>query len=421
MEKKILRTVKGTQDILPESSWKWIHVEEKLHNFMFRYGYDQIRTPAFEKTELFSRGVGEETDIVSKEMYTWQDVSGDSLTLKPELTAPVVRSYIQHNLGSKSPTVKLYYVDSLFRRERPQKGRYRQFHQFGVEAFGSPHPEQDSEVLTIAYNFLRELGIKELELKINSIGSGECRNNYRSALKSFLLPHRSELSETSQHRFDTNPLRILDTKIPHEIEILKNAPSIEDHWTEEDKIHFNEVLAHLDAADIPYTVVPRLVRGLDYYTRTTFEITSSALGAQDALCGGGRYDGLVEMLGGKPTPGIGFAAGIERILLVLNADAFSDKKNTQVYIVGSEPSGRVEILKLANLLRSNGISADLDMQRKSFKAQMRESNRLGVSYVVILGEQEIDQNTATIKDLSSGEQTTIDRNQLLNNLKQMLG
>lgn len=407
MNKKTFRSVKGTQDILPDSSRKWIQLERRLHHFMALYGYRFIKTPAFEKTELFARGVGEGTDIVSKEMYTWSDVSGDSLTLKPELTAPIVRSFIQHNLASKSPTIKLYYLDSLFRRERPQKGRYRQFNQFGIEAFGSPHPEQDSEILSIAYLFLKQLGVSNMKLKVNSIGSGDCRIRYGKALKDFLKPFEKVLSETSRHRLETNPLRILDTKIPEEIEILKGAPEIGNFLTKEDQKHFSELVTLLKDADIPFEIEPRLVRGLDYYTRTTFEITTDSLGAQDALCGGGRYDGLVEMLGGQPTPGIGFAAGIERIMLALDERAFVSDDGPVAYIVLHSENGLRSALGIASKLRQAGIPTDLDMQRRSFKAQMREANRLSARFAVILGEEEIGQGTVSVKNLSTGKQKKI--------------
>ena len=371
-----IRTIKGTQDILPGQSHRWQALETTIRNIMDRYGYKEIRTPVFERTELFARGIGEETDIVSKEMYSWTDQGGENLTLKPELTAPVVRSFIQHNLGGQSPINKLYYIDALFRRERPQKGRYRQFHQFGIEAFGSEHPEIDAEVIALAMALFSNIGLTGLTLKLNSIGSPECRRNYRNAIRDFLTPHFDELSETSRNRFEKNPLRILDTKIPHEIEILNDGPNVSDSWTEEDKTHFNEVCALLDAMGIQYELALRLVRGLDYYTRTTFEITSTALGAQDAICGGGRYDGLVETLGGKPTPGIGFAAGMERILLALGEESSSSSTN-QVYIVGLGDAVRPTVLELAENLRRNNVATEFDTLRRSMKAQMREANKRG--------------------------------------------
>ena len=320
MSKSPIRSVKGTQDILPDQSSRWQDLELTIQKIMDRYGYKEIRTPAFENTEVFLRGVGQETDIVSKEMYSWTDQGGNNLTLKPELTAPVVRSFIQHNLGQINSINKLYYIDSLFRRERPQKGRYREFHQFGVEVFGSEYPEVDVEVIALAMYVFNNMGLEGLTLNLNSIGSPECRKNYRDAIKDFLEPHFDDLSKTSQDRYNNNPLRILDSKSPDEKELLKGAPDISDYWTSDDKSHFDEVCNLLKKIKIDYQLSPNLVRGLDYYTRTTFEITSNELGAQNAICGGGRYDELVENLGGKPTPGIGFAAGIERLLLASRSE-----------------------------------------------------------------------------------------------------
>ena len=282
MSKSPIRSVKGTQDILPDQSTRWQDLELTIQKIMDCYGYKEIRTPAFEHSEVFSQGVGEETDIVSKEMYSWTDQGGDNLTLKPELTAPVARSFIQHNLGVQNSINKLYYIDALFRRERPQKGRYRQFHQFGFEVFGSENPETDVEVIALAMYVFHKLGLKELTLQLNSIGSPECRNNYRNAIKNFLAPHFDQLSQTSQDRYNNNPLRILDTKSPDEKEILKDAPNISNYWTIDDKNHFDEVCNLLKHIKIDYQLSPSLVRGLDYYTRTTFEITSDELGAQNA-------------------------------------------------------------------------------------------------------------------------------------------
>lgn len=415
MTEEFIRSIKGTHDILPSQSHRWQMLEAAIHNTMDTYGYSEIRTPAFERTELFSRGVGEETDIVSKEMYSWTDQGGENLTLKPELTAPVVRSFIQHNLGGHSPINKLYYIDALFRRERPQKGRYRQFHQFGIEAFGSEHPEIDAEVIALAMSVFNDIGLTGLTLKLNSIGSPECRSDYRNALRDFLKPHFNDLSETSQKRFENNPMRILDTKIPHEIEILKEAPNISDSLTTEDKAHFEEVCSLLDAMGIQYLIESNLVRGLDYYTRTTFEITSTKLGAQDAICGGGRYDGLVETLGGKPTPGIGFAAGMERILLALGDDDLSGK-TTQVYIVGLGDGVRPTVAKLAQDLRQNNVRTNFDPLRRSMKAQMREANKCGATIAIIIGDKELVAGRAEVKDLSSGVQEKIDIKSLVDHI-----
>jgi len=405
MSKSPIRSVKGTQDILPDQSTRWQDLELTIQKIMDSYGYKEIRTPAFEHSEVFSQGVGQETDIVSKEMYSWTDQGGDNLTLKPELTAPVARSFIQHNLGVQNSINKLYYIDALFRRERPQKGRYRQFHQFGIEVFGSENPETDVEVIALAMHVFHKLGLKELTLQLNSIGSPECRNNYRNEIKNFLAPHFDQLSQTSQDRYNNNPLRILDTKSPDEKEILKDAPNISNYWTIDDKNHFDEVCNLLKHIKIDYQLSPSLVRGLDYYTRTTFEITSNELGAQNAICGGGRYDGLVEKLGGKPTPGIGFAAGIERLLLASSSD--NKFRNIQIYIVGIGNDVRPTMIKLAEELRSNDIRTSFDYLRRSIKAQMREANKLGAQYAIIIGEDELKDKSVIIKDLSTSNQEKI--------------
>ena len=405
MSKSPIRSVKGTQDILPDQSSRWQDLELTIQKIMDRYGYKEIRTPAFENTEVFLRGVGQETDIVSKEMYSWTDQGGNNLTLKPELTAPVVRSFIQHNLGQINSINKLYYIDSLFRRERPQKGRYREFHQFGVEVFGSEYPEVDVEVIALAMYVFNNMGLENLTLNLNSIGSPECRKNYRDAIKDFLEPHFDDLSKTSQDRYNNNPLRILDSKSPDEKELLKGAPDISDYWTSDDKSHFDEVCNLLKKIEIDYQLSPNLVRGLDYYTRTTFEITSNELGAQNAICGGGRYDELVENLGGKPTPGIGFAAGIERLLLASRSE--HKQENIQIYIVGIGDSVRATLITLAENLRKNNFKTSFDYLRRSMKAQMREANKLGARYAIILGEDELKDKSVIIKDLSTSDQEKI--------------
>jgi len=417
MSKSPIRSVKGTQDILPDQSTRWQDLELTIQKIMDCYGYKEIRTPAFEHSEVFSQGVGEETDIVSKEMYSWTDQGGDNLTLKPELTAPVARSFIQHNLGVQNSINKLYYIDALFRRERPQKGRYRQFHQFGIEVFGSENPETDVEVIALAMHVFHKLGLKELTLQLNSIGSPECRNNYRNAIKNFLAPHFDQLSQTSQDRYNNNPLRILDTKSPDEKEILKDAPNISNYWTIDDKNHFDEVCNLLKHIKIDYQLSPSLVRGLDYYTRTTFEITSNELGAQNAICGGGRYDGLVEKLGGKPTPGIGFAAGIERLLLASSSD--NKLRNIQIYIVGIGNDVRPTIINLAEELRSNDIRTSFDYLRRSIKAQMREANKLGAQYAIIIGEDELKDKSVIIKDLSTSNQEKITLDSVQKHMKSL--
>jgi len=414
------RSIKGTYDILPNDADSWQRVETCVREFITRAGYSEIRTPAFEKTELFTRSVGEDSDVVSKEMYSWTDQGGTDITLKPEYTASVIRSYIQHNLGAKSPLTKLYYLGNLFRRERPQKGRYRQFRQYGIEAIGSPHPEQDAEVITIAYELLVELGIKDITLKLNSIGSLECRNEYRQALKDFLQPHLDKLSETSRKRFDSNPMRILDTKIDFEIALLQDAPTITSFLSPDDANHFDEVQIYLEALDVPFTLDTALVRGLDYYTRTTFEIISSKLGAQDALCGGGRYDKLAETLGGKQTPAVGFAAGFERILIAMDeVDTDQKIRADKIYLIGLGDAVRPTMLKILGEARKAGLIMEFDSLRRSIKSQMREANKIGASLAIIIGDKELKDKSVQIKDLKNGQQESIPIDSIISYIKSL--
>ena len=401
-----IRSIKGTHDILPSDSSQWQHLEQIVHDVCGRFRYEEIRTPLFEDTRLFSRSVGKDTDIVSKEMYTWEDRGGTSLTLRPELTASVVRSYIQHNLGNQAPVQRLYYMGPLFRRERPQKGRQRQFHQFGVEAFGSENPEQDAEIIAIAWHMLSACDLNQtVSIQLNSIGSSKCRSDYRNVLKDFIRPNRDQFSKMSQKRFDTNPLRILDTKLEHEQTLLEGAPMVSECYTAEDKAHLESLQNFLTAMDIPFTIDPGLVRGLDYYSRTVFEFTSPVLGAQDALLGGGRYDGLVETLGGKPTPGIGFAAGMERFLIAM--DDQSDVSKTDVYFICLGEAGLSTALSLTNELRQSRFNVMFDPLRRSLKAQLREANKSGARFALILGDTEMEKGTVVFKDLEKGEQKNI--------------
>lgn len=409
-----IRNIKGTHDILPEDSRKWQELECIINEVCSQFGYHEIRTPIFEETGLFSRSVGEDTDIVSKEMYSWEDKDWTSLTLRPELTAPVARAYIQHNLASKSPLQRLFYMGPLFRRERPQKGRQRQFHQFGVEAFGSSNPEQDAEVIAIAWQILFRCDlVKDISLNLNSIGSKECRNEYRIALKDFLSPLLDQLSETSQKRFLNNPLRILDTKSEKELELLKDAPKIPNYFSEDDHAHFESLKSFLESMNIPFNINDKLVRGLDYYTRTVFEFNSTKLGAQDAILGGGRYDGLVEVLGGKSTPGIGFAAGMERFLIAMDVEKVTNS-NIDIYFVCLDEYGLSKTLQLSNQLRSSGFKVISDPLRRSMKSQLRDANRSGARFALILGETEMNDGTVGFKDLEKGIQKTVLQSEVLN-------
>ena len=414
------RSIKGTYDVLPNISNKWKNVELHIHQYLSRAGYGEIRTPIFENTELFKQSVGEDSDVVSKEMYSWVDQGGTDLTLKPEYTASVVRSYIQNNLNSISPISKLYYIGDLFRRERPQKGRYRQFRQFGIEAIGSQYSEQDAEIISIAWNILSDLGIQDITLNLNSIGSSETRKKYRQVLIDYLKPNFDQLSESSKNRFNSNPLRILDTKNKSEIEILEQVPNITEYLSKEDEAHFNEVQERLNDLNIPYTLNTNLVRGLDYYTRTTFEIVSSKLGAQDALCGGGRYDNLVESLGGKPTPAVGFAAGFERILLAMDGDdKLVENDIKKIYLIGLGDEARSTMIKILGEIRNEGFYIEFDPLRRSIKSQLRESNKLGASITIILGEKEMEEQCVQIKDLSSGNQQSAPFDSIIPYLKSL--
>jgi len=405
----MINNIKGTKDILPNETPIWQYVENKIHVFFKQFGYSEIRTPKFEDTALFHRSIGEDTDIVTKEMYSWVDQGGNNLTLKPEVTVSVVRSLIQHKLNYTNKINRLYYIDSLFRRERPQKGRFRQFEQFGIEAIGSDQPEQDVEVISMAYYFYDSIGVKNLKLKINSIGSQETRNEYKKALQEFLLDSKKDLSEVSQKRLITNPMRILDTKIDFEKEIIKNAPKIIDFLNPEDKKHFDTILNYLDKLNIKYEIDHLLVRGLDYYSRTVFEIQSDLLGSQSALCGGGRYDYLVEELGGKPTSAIGFAAGIERLIIILNETSNIPYSYPDVYIVSLGSKAIEYSAKLAQDLRfNNNLIVVTDTLKQSLKSQMKEANKLKAKHTIIIGKKELDNKKIIIKNMESGNQDEID-------------
>jgi len=414
-----IRTIKGTHDILPENSKKWQRLEKIIHNNASLYGYEEIRTPIIEEAGLFNRGIGQDTDIVSKEMYSWVDRDKKNIALRPEMTASVVRSFIQHSLGSQSSLQRLYYMGPSFRRERPQKGRQRQFHQFGVEAIGSKNPEQDAEVIALGWDILSKTGINNLELRLSSIGSEDCRNRYRNALVKFLKPYTLQLSKVSQQRLKNNPLRILDTKNKDEIDIIKSAPIIEEFYTKEDRNHFAQVKDYLKSIDIPFSLDPLLVRGLDYYTQTTFEIISNNIGAQDALLGGGRYDGLIESLGGKDTPAVGFAAGMERILLAIDSLEENEKMKKIIYMVCVEKDALGAVQQIAKELRKLDINVVLETLRRSIKAQMREANKCDADYAIIIGEEEHNQKTVQVKNLNDGNQETINQNDLFNYFKSL--
>tara|TARA_B100001142_G_scaffold116297_1_gene118535 strand:- start:16569 stop:17819 length:1251 start_codon:yes stop_codon:yes gene_type:complete len=409
----MIKNIKGTKDLLPNAMLNIQDIERHLNIFMNIHGYGEIRTPIFESTELFARSVGEHTDIVNKEMYTWIDQNTQSLTLRPEMTASVVRTYIQKQLWKIEPISKFYYIGPSFRRERPQKGRLRQFHQFGIEAIGSPNPEQDAEIISMAYNIYKMFGIDNLEIKINSLGSGNIRKKYGEDLKESLMPFKNDFNETELIRLEKNPLRILDSKNKNTQKILnKNAPNIFDYISNEDNQHFNDVTNILDQLKIKYIHNQKLVRGLDYYTKTVFEVTSSDLGAQDALCGGGRYNNLVQELGGKNIPAIGFAAGIERLILAMNLEN-NRTINTDIYIINIEKKYAAKAMQLADLLRKElGIAVYIDSLRRSIKSQMRHANKMNAKFTIILDSENLNENKIFIKNMNDNTQESI----LINNV-----
>ncbi len=402
-----IRNIKGTKDLLPTDSRLWLETESMIHNFMSLHGYSLMRTPIFEKTELFSRSIGQETDIVNKEMYTWVDVDGTSLTLRPELTASVIRSYIQNQLGNLSPLQRVYYIDSSFRRERPQKGRQRQFTQYGVEAIGSQNPEQDVEIILIASRIYQMLGIDDIEIHINSIGSKESRLAYSKSLVDFLSPYKNDLSTISQQRLKTNPLRILDSKSEKDIKIIEDAPLISDYLTKDDSKNFEEILNLLNSLNINIIINTKLVRGLDYYNGMTFEIISNNIGSQSALCGGGRYDKLVEYLGGKATPAVGFAAGLERLILILKDKQENiASNNIDIYVISLNEESVSYCFAIADKLRNTlGIKVVCETLRRSMKSQLREANKNNAKFAILVGEDEIKNGKVTIKNMEDGTQT----------------
>ncbi len=409
----MIKNIKGTKDLLPNKTLNIQDIERHLNIFMNIHGYGEIRTPIFESTELFTRSVGEFTDIVNKEMYTWEDQNGQNLTLRPEMTASVVRAYIQKQLWKIEPISKFYYIGPSFRRERPQKGRLRQFHQFGVEAIGSHNPEQDAEIISMAYNIYKMFGVTNLEIKLNSLGSNNIREKYSNDLKESLIQFKNEFNESELKRLEKNPLRILDSKNKNIQKMVhKHAPNIFDYISDEDSEHFNSVINILNQLNIPYTHDQKLVRGLDYYTKTVFELISSDLGAQDALCGGGRYDNLVQELGGDNIPAIGFAAGMERLILAMNLDD-NENINTDIYIINIEEIYIAQAMQLADLLRKElGVAVYIDSLRRSIKSQLRHANKMNAKFSVIFDSEKLKENKILIKNMNENKQESI----LINNI-----
>lgn len=401
---------RGTKDILPETSGQWQYIETTARTICTNYGYSEIRTPIFEHTELFLRGIGETTDIVEKEMYTFTDRGDRSLTLRPENTAAVVRSYLEHKLYAGPQPVKLYYMGPMFRYDRPQAGRYRQFHQFGIESIGAAGPGIDAEIIVLAVQFLRQLGLTELKLLINSVGCPKCRPVYRSTLQNFLQDKLPMLCGDCQSRFDRNPMRILDCKNTACTAHTQGAPQVADCLCEECSSHFEGLKMLLDAAGIEYTLNPRLVRGLDYYTKTAFEIQYAPLGAQSAVCGGGRYDGLIAECGGQTTPGIGFAIGLERVLLALEKQDLlgSMKTEIDVFVAPLGQAAQATAFGLLCKLRLAGLSADMDYLNRSLKAQLKYASKYPAKFVAIIGNDEVEQNKVMLKNMLTGEQQLVE-------------
>ena len=404
-----IRSVKGTRDLLPPDTSLWQRVEAEAHRVFAAYHYGEIRTPILEETALFARGVGAETDIVMKEMYTFRDRDEESLTLRPEATASVVRAYIEHSLYNQGGIQKLYYIGPMFRRERPQKGRYRQFYQIGAEVLGSQNPLVDVEVIEMLVLFLERVGIREYQLLVNSVGCPTCRAAYLEVLRQALQDVKATMCADCQRRADTNPLRVLDCKVEADQPIIEKLPKIIDHLDPECRQHFERVTSELQARGLVYQITPRLVRGLDYYTRTTFEITSGALGAQNAVVGGGRYDGLSEMLGGPPTPGIGFSIGQDRLILAVQAAAVLQPGNPlAAYVVWMGEATLAPASRLVRELRAQGLSVEIDYDPMKIKKAMGVANKLQARFAIIIGEGELASGKYQVKDMASGEQKELE-------------
>ena len=405
----ITKAIKGTKDVLPKDVHKNQYIEATALDIASKFGYKEIRTPVFEHTELFQRGVGDTTDVVQKEMYTFDDKGGRSITLRPEGTAGAVRSYLENGLCNEALPQKVCYLISCYRYEKPQAGRLREFHQFGVECFGSASPLADAEIIALAKSLFDTLGVKDLSLEINSIGCPTCRAEYHKALKEYFSSRKDELCDTCKSRLDRNPMRILDCKSPICHEIAEGAPVVIDYLCDECKEHFENVQKYLKAQNIEYTINPQIVRGLDYYTKTVFEFVSNSIGAQGTVCGGGRYDGLVEELGGQHTPSLGFAMGIERLMLLMEAQGceFPEAEKPDLFIVALGEKATLKAVEIAKDMREEGFSALLDLNQRSVRAQMKYADKLGAKFNVVIGDNEVEAKTAKLKNMQTGEETEI--------------
>jgi len=400
---------KGTKDLLPDQVYKWHYVENKFSDICKRYGFKEIRTPMFEHTEVFARGIGDTTDVVQKEMYTFNDHAGRSITLKPEGTSGAVRAFIEHKQYAEVQPTKYYYNTDCFRYEKPQAGRLRHFHQFGIEVFGTSDMLADAEVISLGYDFLTELGITEIQLRINSVGCPDCRRKYRDALKEFLKPRYDELCNTCKDRYERNPMRILDCKSEICKKIVENAPRMLDYLCDDCRNAFEELKTNLTSMGIEYVIDPNIVRGLDYYTKTAFEFVTTKIGAQGTVCGGGRYDHLIEELGGPPIPGVGFGLGIERLIMLMEANdvKFPEESRPEVFIAVMGEAAKSFGLKLCRELRQKGVIAEMDTLSRNIKGQFKYADRLGAKYTLVIGEDELKKGVVSLKDMAKSEQREI--------------
>ena len=415
---EINRAVKGTNDILPDQSRKWQFVEGKMLETAELFGFKEIRVPVFEHTEVFKRSVGDTTDVVQKEMYTFEDKGGRSITLRPELTAGVIRSAIEKGIINGALPQKLCYIGGCYRYEKPQAGRLREFHQFGVECVGAAAPNADAEVISLAKAVLENIGIKDISLEINSIGCPECRKEYHKALKEYFSANAETLCDTCKERLDRNPMRILDCKSPICREVAANAPVVIDYLCDDCKEHFEKVKANLSAMNISFTVNPKIVRGLDYYTRTVFEFVSGDIGAQSTVCGGGRYDGLIKQMGGQETPSLGFAMGIERLMMVLEAQKaeLPEDSTCDLFIATLGDKATLKASALCRELRDEGYKVQTDICGRGLKAQMKYANKIGAKFTLVLGDNEVESGKATLKKMSDSSEREISLNELVEEL-----
>lgn len=405
----ITKAIKGTKDVLPKDVHKNQYIEATALDVASKFGYKEIRTPVFEHTELFQRGVGDTTDVVQKEMYTFDDKGGRSITLRPEGTAGAVRSFLENGLCNEALPQKVCYLISCYRYEKPQAGRLREFHQFGVECFGTASPLADAEIIALAKSIFDTLGVRDLSLEINSIGCPKCRAEYHKALKEYFASRKDELCDTCKGRLDRNPMRILDCKSPICHEIAQGAPVVIDYLCDECKEHFEKVQKYLDAQNIEYKINLQIVRGLDYYTKTVFEFVSNSIGAQGTVCGGGRYDGLVEELGGQHTASLGFAMGLERLMLLMEAQGceFPQAEKPDLFIVALGEKATLKAVEIAKDMREEGFSALLDLNQRSVRAQMKYADKLGAKFNVVIGDNEVENKIAKLKNMQTGEETEI--------------